>query len=411
MPLASKLSLYRRASSGTTDVLFVSHLHVDHINGIDRLQAMAPARTVVVPYLDTVERLLFVLSDFEQGTTSRTSLDYFEDPVAWWLTRGVVRVIFLQQAGPDDTPPLRIADPDGPIDEPPVRRRIRPEDAPFKEVQASRLATHLSAPHGPPVEGLTSASPTSREGERGASIAASGSYLQLGVGELFAYRLAQGDWILLPYVYPVVDITRKRFLADLKMALGVPGNDGIKLKKAPTKALRTLASAKTLVDLYSRHFAGGHNVISMSLYSGPLAKRHFPSSGRDVSSRHWRSSLEEPAFGRHFWQQDGFGWLSTGDAALRHDIWRLPWQAFFSDFGDQIAVMTLPHHGSANNSHSDILALSGLRFALAATVEARNRVARLRETLGAVESRGIRTRVVDAERLARFTVVSERSVA
>jgi phosphoribosyl 1,2-cyclic phosphodiesterase len=52
----SEMSLYRAACDGKTDVLFVSHLHADHINGIDRLQAMAPAKTVIVPYLDAVER-------------------------------------------------------------------------------------------------------------------------------------------------------------------------------------------------------------------------------------------------------------------------------------------------------------------------------------------------------------------
>ncbi|MBY3238703.1 MBL fold metallo-hydrolase [Rhizobium laguerreae] len=67
----SEMSLYRAACDGKTDVLFVSHLHADHINGIDGLQAMAPAKTVIVSYLDVVERLLFVLSDFEHGTVSR----------------------------------------------------------------------------------------------------------------------------------------------------------------------------------------------------------------------------------------------------------------------------------------------------------------------------------------------------
>lgn len=72
--------------------------------------------------------------------------------------------------------------------------------------------------------------------------------------------------------------------------------------------------------------------------------------------------------------------------------------------------MTLPHHGPANNLYPDILGFRGLRFALATMVEARNRVSPLRETLSAVELRGIRTRVIDNERLSRVTVTCERSM-
>ncbi|MBY5869207.1 MBL fold metallo-hydrolase [Rhizobium leguminosarum] len=139
----SEMSHYRAASGGKTDVLFVSHLHADHTNGIDRLQAMAPATTVIVPYLDVVERLLFVPSDFEQGAVSRSSLDYFENPVAWWLGRGAERVIFLQPGRPDDIPPSRGAKPDGPIDDPSARRRIRLDAAPSKRLPANRLATYV----------------------------------------------------------------------------------------------------------------------------------------------------------------------------------------------------------------------------------------------------------------------------
>ena len=87
------------------------------------------------------------------------------------------------------------------------------------------------------------------------------------------------------------------------------------------------------------------------------------------------------------------------------------WRTFFEGFDDRIAVMTLPHHGSANNFHPEILGFRALRFALATTGEARNRVSRLRETLGAVEQAGIHTRVIDDGRLSRFTVTCERSMA
>jgi hypothetical protein len=406
----SELSLYRDASSGKTDVLFVSHLHADHINGIDRLQAMAPAKTVVVPYLNTVERLLFVLSDFERGTASRSSLDYFEDPEAWWRSRGAGRVIFLQPGTPNDAPPPRGGEPDGPLDGPRRGRRIELDDAPKKKIPASRLATHFRPPHGAAGEKLVRGNPASDQSGSGAFIAASGTYLQLEWQDVpGAWHRA--DWILLPYVHPVVDTSRKRFLTDLKKALGVRGNDEVKLANRLLEKLRNLESAKVLVDIYNQHFPGGHNAVSMSLYSGPLSRRDGESGDRVFTSRQWQSYLDEPAFGRYLWRRDGIGWLSTGDAALRQHKWRQPWQDFFADFGDRIAVMTLPHHGSANNFHLDILDFEALVFALATTVESRNRVARLRETLGSMESRGIQTRVVDDERLARFTIHCERNMS
>jgi len=76
------------------------------------------------------------------------------------------------------------------------------------------------------------------------------------------------------------------------------------------------------------------------------------------------------------------------------------WRTFFEGFDDRIAVMTLPHHGSANNFHPEILGFRALRFALATTVEARNPVSRLRETLGAIEQAGIHARVIDDGRLS-----------
>ena len=110
---------------------------------------MARAKTVILPYLDVVERMLFVLSVFERGSAvSRSSLEYFENPVAWWLRRGAEQVIFLQPGRTDDIPP-RGAEPDGTI-----------------------------------AEKLTPADPTAREAQSGAFLAASCTYPPVGVASL-----------------------------------------------------------------------------------------------------------------------------------------------------------------------------------------------------------------------------------
>ncbi|UIJ88777.1 hypothetical protein LZK77_24025 (plasmid) [Rhizobium leguminosarum] len=272
------------------------------------------------------------------------------------------------------------------------------------------MATYFRPPQGATDERLVPGNPASDDDAGGALIAASGTYLQLEWQDVPG-TWHRADWILLPYVHPVVETARKRFLTDLKKALSIRGSDEVRLANRLLEKLRNIEAAKTLVDIYSQHFPGGHNAISMSLYSGPLSRRDGESGDRVFTSRQWHSYLDEPPFGRHMWRRNGIGWLSTGDAALRQDKWRKPWREFFADFGDRVAVMTLPHHGSANNFHSEILDFRALLFALATTVETRNRVARLRETLGAVESKGIQTRVVDDERLARFTVTCERNMS
>ncbi|MDV4159020.1 MULTISPECIES: hypothetical protein [Rhizobium] len=280
-----------------------------------------------------------------------------------------------------------------------------------KGSSANRLASYLRAPHWPIAEKLTPGDPTARETQNGAYVAASGSDLQLEWQSFTGDAWRRGDWVLLPYVHPVDDPARKRFLRDIKKVLDFRGNDEAKLAKSLLERIRSMESAKRLVEIYTRHFAGAHNAISMSLYSGPLSQGAGASSSHTEPSRQWRSSLEGPPYGRFFWSHDGIGWLGTGDAALRHDKWRQPWRTFFEGFDDRIVVMTLPHHGSANNFHPEILGFRALRFALATTGEARNRVSRLRETLGAVEQAGIHTRVIDDGRLSRFTVTCERSMA
>ncbi|WP_157949079.1 hypothetical protein [Neorhizobium huautlense] len=315
------------------------------------------------------------------------------------------QVIFLQQGGPNDTPPPRPADPDLPPDDPGERRRaLHLEDRDKRKRPASRLKDHLKPPHGGGSEGLTPANTTGVEQER-AILAASGSFFQLEWRTYADEPWYSADWILLPYVHPVDDASRKRFVKDMRAALGARRTGNTKLREALLARLGSMNTIKELVAIYQRHFPGGHNAVSMSLYSGALAQR--PTAPGRPTSR-WATSIGYPEYRHHFWQDDGMGWLGTGDAALLQDKWRKPWREFYEPFGDCVGIMTLPHHGSAHNFHPDILEFGDIRYALATTVEARNRVARLRETLSSVDAKGIRTHVVDDLRHSRFRVTCER---
>ncbi|MER8533348.1 MBL fold metallo-hydrolase [Mesorhizobium sp. M1005] len=155
----SQLNAHRLSSNGRTDILFVSHLHSDHINGIERLQAMAPAEMVVVPYLDAIERLIFILADTESGAISTSAREYFGNPANWWLNRGARYVIFLEADDGDAPQPDRPAEPDGPVDgdDGGFDRRLDAAAWQKEKGPAARLAHHLRKPRGTVPDGLTAA--------------------------------------------------------------------------------------------------------------------------------------------------------------------------------------------------------------------------------------------------------------
>lgn len=403
----NEMAAYRLASAGRTDILFVSHLHADHINGIDRLQAMAPATTVVVPYLDLIERLIFVLADFHAGTCSSSALEYFRDPIDWWQRRGAKHIIFLEPGTGDDVPPGRPDDRDGPAGSPEDRRETGETQRLKEKLPKARLASHLLMPRSAAPEGLEPADPAKREGSGGAVLAGAGSSFQLEWQTAGQTNWQVGDWILLPYVHPLDDNSRSRFRAALKKQLKIRGNDQARLSKELLEWLTSFERTKELVELYSTHISKSHNSVSMSLYSGPL--REVGHTGG--AERQWENSwhIYDNVYPGHYYLEP-CGWLGTGDSALGQSKWRDPWMSFFGPFASDVRVLTLPHHGSAHNFHEDIL-FGRLRIVLATTVERRNRVARMRETLGLVEARSIATRVVDDQHGNAYTLVCRRTVS
>lgn len=60
----------------TIDILFISHFHADHINGIEFLMKGRTIKNVVIPYLDDEEKALIKISNFlEEGYIETSIID------------------------------------------------------------------------------------------------------------------------------------------------------------------------------------------------------------------------------------------------------------------------------------------------------------------------------------------------
>lgn len=74
------------------DLLVVSHLHDDHVNGLDRLLKDVKVDTVVMPYASEGLSLLARLESRDEDNFLET---FYADPIGWFSGKGVQRLIML----------------------------------------------------------------------------------------------------------------------------------------------------------------------------------------------------------------------------------------------------------------------------------------------------------------------------
>ncbi|MBQ9648069.1 MAG: MBL fold metallo-hydrolase [Oscillospiraceae bacterium] len=75
------------------DLLVLSHLHADHINGLPSLLKNVRVKTVVLPYLCVTERYLSMLALDEEDYSL---LEFYAQPVEWLINRfGVERILVM----------------------------------------------------------------------------------------------------------------------------------------------------------------------------------------------------------------------------------------------------------------------------------------------------------------------------
>jgi hypothetical protein len=401
---AYSIEEYRKEYAEQLEFLFVSHLHADHINGLDRLLGYEVPRIVVLPYLDLEDMASMALRDFGASRFSGLYREYVRDPVAWWHGRGVEIVIFIEPGGDDDVAP-ESSTPDGPTgggDVDPGQWRY--------EQPMVRLAALLHKPIGSVPAGLTAATPgvvDARQLGPSPLLAGSESLFRLEWKSDVQDAWRSGDWCLVPYVHPVSDEKRSAFRGEILTHLKLTNPSPKDFQEMILSELSSSANARALVDIYGNHFQQDHNVVSMSLYSGPAASE----TKTNVSRARWQSKWILPKRNRvRDTSSIPSGWLGTGDSMLKQKKRRSPWRKFYSRYDASIGALNLPHHGSILNFDDEVLAWKQLKFALATTEQPKSRIAGIATTLKSVELAHKLGVVVDDKPTNTVTSQSEREL-
>ncbi|MDE0291182.1 MAG: hypothetical protein OXK19_01520 [Candidatus Dadabacteria bacterium] len=361
--LRDAVDSYRKRTT-YVDALFISHLHVDHVNGIDRLLGAVKVGTVYIPYVNPVMPIIELIEAEAEGALSASLIESTIDPESWFGRRGVSRVVRVL-ASSDEGPPA-----------------TEPEDGGDNELDGSPPSTGRSPLNRNPR--------TSRRagGRAERSTVASGTPLRIAT-------LFQGHhWILVPHVDPAPASHKKAFIRDIRIALNLRPRERITSTRL-ADALRSPTEIRNLRNCYERIVAGGsrgyHNRVSMSLYSGPAGGENGPSWSYGITARSstwppwWFESLGSrslPEVGK------AVGWIGTGDAALGVESVRKAWLKAYRPLSQYLSTLLLPHHGSRHNFHSELLDFPNLRICLASAA-ARSRYGHPdRSVVGEILNRG-----------------------
>lgn len=305
------------------DVLFISHLDIDHVQGIDLLftNTSTKVHTVVLPHIDTFT--LISAAAVTKGDVTSDYLAFLSDPAGWLRKRHVSVVIQLTRDDGDsgtltsdiEAPPIlwgALEDREGP------RLRVVGREAPGEKRQLSQVAEDL---------------------KRGSSATQKilMSRVQFQIGAPRTPR-----WIVAPYCH-VFDARKMRAFhakvaAFIKTNLAKsPSSWGIKRGDLLQRVIGDPALRARLKKCY-KALHNDDNVPSLSVYSGepPHSRGHGGLDKTALSSCSWHDDRDSSSL----------GWLTTGDAILTTDYLFDAWREFYSEIFEKVGIFVLPHHGS-----------------------------------------------------------------
>lgn len=306
------------------DLLILSHFDNDHINGVVRLLKAFKIGTLILPYMPLAQRLVIY---FEEGGGDSDGLaEFYMNPVAFFVNKGIERILFVPPSGsdgppyPSDQPSARDSGPgDG------LEIQFEPDPQTDSEERDPLAGAAQVAQNGPEVAFL-------RPGSR--------------------ITIAKFLWELIPYNDDPKKAIAKSFVRQ------VAAHRDALLSACDAHTRSSLLSI--LKETYDSHFGTGgkkRNVISLFLYSGPiytpknayfLGRRVPKQYELDAGYEFGRLSHKVPGNQQCSILYSGDGYLDT-DGKLKRLVRYLD-----ENRVRKVAVFQVMHHGSESNWHEGV---------------------------------------------------------
>jgi len=344
------------------DVLVLSHLDADHVNGLTLLLDNGlTARNVFLPYLTPAQRAIAAA-----GAGDEADPDYFEllaDPVAFLEGRGVENIIFVsggedeQERSSEQDTPFQPSDDGGNSpnlgeleDDREGKAHFRKGEeskSPASGAQLAQSEMPLGAPNAAGAE-------DSREPQK-AVLHFKSDRRPFRLTRCWQGKFFHRDDMRLPVsaISGALDFTirpgdstsvqrYKRFLADVHGRFGTldPGRLVV--------AIRDETDRKKLRDCY-HHIRGNHNDVSLVLWHGPIQVPALARLESGAHSRGWRGVAESDLCNG--------GTLLTGDLTCTNRVVDNMGRHFGRRLGES-AFLHVPHHGSAHSWNDGLLRLT-----------------------------------------------------
>lgn len=331
----------RRTKRGARlDLLFISHVHADHLNGLPQLldaKKGLKVDTIVMPYFNMIERLIAYGRDAIEDPLAVQD-DFYRafvvDPVGTVSEFGPRQILLVRSSGGDGPgAPTTIDGPDGPdLD---IKGPIDPETGTIWKLVGS--------------ESRRSGGGQSGSAEKPV-VATISDTVGIAVPDP---AMSTITWLFSPFIDPAIARQHGVFKAALLKALNHGKPPKARIKKADfDKWLDNPANLKDLVlnkvgDLKQAYTAveKNLNVSSMCLYSGPLANGQLHPQSHSARFGTWGYTEVEGSI----------GWLATGDADLKVKARRTAFLRHYGKLLHQVSTLTIPHHGSEGNFHEELL--------------------------------------------------------